>query len=110
MGAEMTIELNARYGYELIIEAENVRLVEDIESREYPKDQNGKIIYNGSPNRDVSTDAIRQFTSVLENMIYYRKADFDSSELIKLLFEKLPDDVAIDLAKWATNEYTEDQS
>lgn len=89
---KMNITLN--HGFELIFEAENVRVTEDIESREYPKDENGKTIINLHPKRDIKTDALEQFAGVLKDMIYYREAEFDSSSLIERLFEKLPQESA----------------
>lgn len=41
----MKIFLKRNYGYELIFEAENVKVVEDIEDRIYSKTEDGKI-YN----------------------------------------------------------------
>lgn len=104
----MNIILKRNYGFELIFEAENVRVTEDIESREYPKDENGKTIININPKRDIKTDALEQFASVLGDMIYYREAEFDSSDLIELLFEKLPSDVAIKLVRKIKRDYEED--
>ena len=90
----MNITLKANHGYELIFEAENVKITEDIENRIYSKKEDGKLDFNLSPKRDIKTDALDQFTSVLDDMIYYRKSDFDSSNLIERLFEKLPQEVA----------------
>lgn len=91
----MEITLKRNFGFELIFEAENVKITEDIESREYPKDENGKSIINLHPTRDVKTEAIDQFVSILCDMIYYREAEYNSSDLIERLFEKLPSDKAI---------------
>jgi hypothetical protein len=104
----MNIALKRNYGFELIFEAENVRVTEDIESREYPKDENGKTVINLNPKRDIKTDALEQFVNVLEDMIYYREAEFDSSNLIERLFEKLPPDVAIKLAEKIKRDYEVD--
>jgi len=101
----MNITLKKNHGFELIFEAENVKVTEDIESREYPKDDNGKIIVNLSPKRDIQTSAIEQIVNVLDDMIYYRNAEFDSSNLIEHLFEKLPPSVAKQLAEKIVVEY-----
>lgn len=95
----MQITLKRNYGFELIFEAENVKIVEDIEDRIYPKDENGKAIVNMNPKRDVKTDAIEQFVSVLDDMIHYREAKFDSSNLIENLFDKLPEEERQQLLK-----------
>ena len=90
----MNITLKRNYGFELIFEAENVKVTEDIEERIYSKTEDGKTDYKIPPKRDIQTHAIEQFVSVLDDMIYYREAEFDSSSLIERLFEKLPQEVA----------------
>ena len=102
----MEIRLRKNHGYELIFEAENVKIVEDIESRTYPKDDNGKTIIDLNPKRDIKTDVIDQIANVLNDMIYYREEEYDSSDLIKRLFEKLPSNVAMELSGFITAEYT----
>lgn len=101
----MNITLKRSSGYELIFEAENVKISEDIESREYHKDENGKIDFKIPPKRDIKTDAVVQFVELLDDIIYFRVADFDSSSLIERLFEKLPSDVAVKLSKKIKIEY-----
>ena len=103
----MNITLKRNHGYELIFEADNIRVVEDIEERTYEKDENGKLIINLNPKRDIKTDAIEQFVTVLDDMIYYRKAEFDSSDLIENLFEKLPSDKVQSLLTKLHNAYAE---
>lgn len=90
----MEISFKRNFGFELIIEADNVKICEDIEIREYPKDEDGNTIFNLNPKRDIKTTALEQIASVLDDMIYYREAEFDSSCLIERLFEKLPKEVA----------------
>lgn len=86
----MNIELKRNYGYELLIEADNVKISEDIEERIYPKREDGKIDFKAHPKRDIKTEAIEQIVNLLDDMIYYREANFDSSNLIEHLFDKLP--------------------
>lgn len=100
----MDITLKRKFGFELEFELDNLKYTEDIESRQYSKDENGKVIFS-NPKRDVSTDAIETFVSVLQDMIHYREETFDSSGLIESLFEKLPQNVAIDLAKQLNKDY-----
>ena len=90
---KMNITLKRNYGFELIFEDENVRVIEDVEERIYEKTDDGKIDYR-KVKRDVKTDAIENFVHILYDMIYYREAEFDSSSLIEKLFEKLPQEVA----------------
>jgi len=92
----MEITVKRNYGFELIFEADNVKVTEDIEDRIYGKNEDGTTNYR-DVKRDVKTGVIEQFVSALDDMIYYRQADFDSSSLIERLFEKLPQEVANNL-------------
>ena len=92
----MEILLERNHGFVLIIKAENVNVCEDIEERIYGKTEYGKTDFR-NVKRDVKTEVIKRFVSVLEDMIHYREADFDSSYLIEQLFDKLPQQVANDL-------------
>ena len=85
----MEISLKRNYGCELIFITENVNATEDIEDRIYGKKEDGTTDYH-RVTRDINTDVLEQFTSVLGDMIYHRVSDFDSSDLIERLFEKLP--------------------
>jgi hypothetical protein len=87
----MEIELKRNHGFELTFKSENVIVTEDIEGRTYFKTEDGKIDFT-NVKRDIKTDVLEQFSSVLDEMIYYREAKFDSSDLIETLFEKLPND------------------
>lgn len=102
---KMEIKLKSNYGFYLIIKADNVNIEEDIETREYQKGEDGKANYSLAPNRDISTESIDMMTGVLEDMIYYRKKDYDSSELIKSLFLRLPQGAAEKLASYLHSEY-----
>ena len=101
----MQITLKRNYGYELIFEAENVKITEDIEDRIYPKDENDKTVIKKHTKRDIKTDAIEQFVSVLDDMIHYREAKFDSSNLIEGLFDKLPEEERQVLLKKLVKDY-----
>ena len=89
----MKITLKKHHGFDLVFEADNVKVTEDIESREYQTDENGKTLLYGIK-RDIKTEVIEQFVNFLDDMIYYREAEFDSTNLIERLFEKLPQDKA----------------
>lgn len=88
----MEIQISASYyGYELIFKAENVNVTEDIEERIYEKKEDGKVDFSKPPFRDVSTNAVSQIASLLGDIIYHRKRDFDSTDLIESLFDRLPE-------------------
>jgi len=80
---------------------ENVRILQDAEERTW---EGSKCV-----NRDVSTDALETLSFALGEMIYDRKADFNSQDLIEVLFEKLPADIACNLAIKLSNEYIKTQ-
>ena len=102
----MEISLKTKYGFELTFRAENVEVCEDIEQRTYGTTEEGKTDFN-NVKRDIKTDVIKQFVSVLDDMIYFRKDYFDSSDLIERLFEKLPQDVCDKLIVKLKRDYEE---
>jgi hypothetical protein len=102
----MEISIKRNYGTELILKAENVHICEDIEERIYGETEDGKTDFR-NVRRDVKTEVIEQFVAVLDDMICYREAKFNSSSLIERLFEKLPQDVADKLLIKLNNEYGE---
>ena len=102
----MNITLRRHYGFELTIEAENVKITEDIEERIYPKDENGKTIINLNPTRDIKSEYIDMFISVLDDMFYYRVAEYNSNDIIERMFKKLPDEVAIELLDKLNKDYS----
>lgn len=97
------------YGCNLIFEAENVKVTEDIGERIYPLDENGKTIFGKSFKQDIKIDVLQQIVNVLDDMIYYRESEFDSSYLIERLFEKLPEDKRALLAESLFLEYREEK-
>ena len=101
----MVIAFSARFGYYLNIVADNVKIEEDVESRIYTKDENGKILPDSNVIRDVKTSSIVMVERVLSDMIYYRKEEYDSTDLIKNLFDKLPSEKAKELAGMLYDEY-----
>jgi len=101
----MEITLIRRNGFDLEIKADNVHISEDIEERIYSKTLEGKTDFTMPPKRDIKTDEINKIDRLLQDMIYYRKAEYDSSGLIKLLFEKLPAKVACVLSNELANQY-----
>lgn len=103
----MEISLKNSYGHILIIKADNVNIEEDIEERIYHKNKDGKIDLSKGVERDIQTSAIEQFERVLDDLIHYRKKEYDSSNLIENLFEKLPNKVAVELVKKLRNNYEE---
>ena len=94
----MEISIKKSYGHYLVFKADNVHVEEDIESREYEKDENGKTDFKTPPKRDIDTNALDQFVRVLDDMMYYRVAEYDSCDLIQSLFEKLPIELAYNLS------------
>jgi len=103
----MEISLKRNYGFELIFKAENVNIVEDIEDRIYGKTEEGKTDFK-NVTRDIKTDVIEQFVSILDDMINYREAKYDSSDLIERLFEKLPNNKIDVLIKKLKRDYEEE--
>lgn len=102
----MEISLNASYhSYILKIEDGNYKLELDIEKRAYPIDISGKIDTKKPVERDIDEQYILKLSRVLEDMIYYRKKEFDSSTLIEILFTKLLSNIASDLVDKLYQDY-----
>lgn len=100
----MEISLRRSSGFDLIFKAENVNICEDIEERIYSKTEDGKTDYTNVKS-DIKTEVLEQFVSIVEDLIYYREADFDSSGLIERLFDKLPLLVAVKLIEKLRKDY-----
>lgn len=107
------MKISVKGGYtstEVIVEAENVRIVEDISHSIYGKKEDGKTDYTKYLGTDIEDESLRQFTEVMEEITYYRNAPFDSSDLIKRLFEKLPADTRKNLLKELNDEYQDENT
>lgn len=104
----MEIELDCRHGYNLVVKAENVHIREDVEERQYFYKEDGKIDLTKGPKRDVKEDAIQTVAQVLEDMVYYREKEVNTSGLIERLFDKLPQDVASELSKKLFKSYCDE--
>lgn len=84
----MKIEL---YKGNLIITADNVKIEEDVFYNVYAKKEDGKTDFSKILVRDeVRDEYLDMMSSVLEDLIYWRKQEYDTSNLIMYLFEKLP--------------------
>ncbi len=104
----MEISIKKNHGYYLIFKSDNVHVEEDVEERIYPKGEDGKINFKAPPVRDIKEEYMDMFAILLEDMAYYRKGDYNSSSLIKTLFEKLPQDSVAGLLKELNRSYGED--
>jgi hypothetical protein len=102
----MQISLETRYCYLLVVsDDDGTQITENIQSTEYPRDENGKVITSVRPKLDIKTGALEEVSNVLYDMIRYREAEFDSSDLIQQLFEKLPKQMAHVLCKELEHDY-----
>ena len=101
----MEISLNARSGFELIIKAENVKIVEDIEELTYKYSDDGKLLSVFPIERDIKEQPIMDIINVLDEIMYRRVKEIDSSILIENLFTKLPINIASDLAQKLNKDY-----
>lgn len=105
----MEIRLDNRYNPVLVVEADDVKIEQDIETRTYQKNTLGEVDFRISPKRDVDSKAIDQLVAVLYDIIYYyRNEPYDSSDLIKVMFDKLPPDIASRLSDELHNDYYND--
>lgn len=84
------IYLKSNYGFEIIVEDGNAKISIDIEDRIYSKLEDGKTDFTKPPLRDISDESFNEVVKLLDDMAYYRKRDFDSTDLIESLISKLP--------------------
>ena len=103
----MEISIKRNYGTIVIIKSDNVYIEEDAEDRIYFKTDGGKSDFTKAPKRDIKTEILDQFAMVLSDLICYRVDDYDSSDLIKELFEKLPETLTTSLLQELNNKYHE---
>lgn len=84
----MEIKLNSNsFSYNLEIKDTNVFIEEDVTERTWIRDEDGKVKFC---KMDISDEGLSMIATVMEDMIYYRELEYDSSTLIERLFEKLP--------------------
>lgn len=93
------------YGIDIIIEAENVKIVEDISESIYALKEDGKKDFNKRLGKDITDSYMQTFVNLLNDIAYYREADFDSTYLIETLFEKMPQEKAELLFKSLNDKY-----
>ena len=78
---------------------------EEITENVFGTTSEGKIDYSNKLMRDVSDYNLDIMVRAVKGLIGYRKRTYDSSEVIKALFEKLPDDVRMELIETLNAEY-----
>lgn len=101
----MNIEVKQNHYYTtVIVTADNVNIAEDITKSFFKQDENGKQVFS---HRDIEDSALQQFSQVLEDLFYYRTADYDSTTMIEQAFAKLPEDSAKKLLDELNRNYGE---
>lgn len=87
----MTIDVRKSWGILITVkDDDDYSIMEDVEERLYPyKTPEGKVD-TSKCERDIKESALDMFVDPLNYMISIRVKPYDSSDLIKALFEKLP--------------------
>ena len=89
----MNIELTRNYSsYYLKIEADNVKIEEDITTVNYAIKEDGKKDFSRRLGYDISDEWFGNMTRLMEDIAYYREKEFDSRDLIIQLFAKFPEE------------------
>lgn len=97
------------YSYEIIVEAENARIVGDVQERTFPHTtKEGEVDYL-RPRRTISDTSMKMITDLLEQMIDLREEEFNSSDLIFSLIEKLSEEDREKLFKKLKDYYEEEE-
>ncbi len=106
----MKIYLDTRhYGLIFTLESNGTTFQEDVETRKYKLDKEGKISLNSPVIRDIDVDFTNQIVRLLEDIMYYKSNEYDSSDLITALFENLPSEVAEKLSEDLYSIYKSDK-
>ncbi len=102
----MNIEIKSSYyGTELIVEDTNVKLEESISSTIYAKKEDGKTDFKKRLGNDIDDEWMAKMCQLTEDTAYYRQKEYDSTQLIEILFEKLPENIQEELAVKLHNDY-----
>lgn len=88
---KIDLQYSSGYGY-IVVEADNVNIKEDADSYVYGLLPDGKPDYSKRLGRDITDNTMNQFGKLMEDLAYYRDADWDGTTLIETLFERLPQD------------------
>jgi len=70
------------YSTILVVEDTNVKIETDVSSPIYARKEDGSKDFTKRLGEDINDDSLTMMTSVLDDMIYYRDKEFDSSDLI----------------------------
>ncbi|MCB9019229.1 MAG: hypothetical protein H6546_02765 [Chitinophagales bacterium] len=97
---------NSYYSKDVKLSHGDTDITIDVGEREWEMMEDGEM---KCIMRDVSDEAMEKFTQMMAEMVYSRKREFDSSDLIETLFEKLPTDKAVELAARLKEQYYEDE-
>ena len=87
----MNIQVKNRYGMEVVITDGDNCIAVDAEKRTYSfKKEDGKTDWSKCE-KDIDEEILEEFSCALSDLIYYREKEYDSSDVILSLFEKLPE-------------------
>jgi len=89
----MQIELkNSHFSHDLVIIDDNVKIVETVSESIYEIGEDGKKNFRKRLGEDIASKYLHDIFQVAEDMIYYRKKEYDSSSLIEQLIQKMPEE------------------
>lgn len=88
----MDIRIIKKYGLSIIISSSQIEeeIIETVTENLYEIDEFGKKNMRNKIGEDVSTEILENFNNALWELIEERTRDFDSADLIKALWDKLP--------------------
>jgi hypothetical protein len=95
----MNIEFKGSRMYsEIIVTDDNVRIEEVVS-------ESVIIETNDFKTSDITTESLDKFSELLDEMLYYREREYFNESLTKELFNKMPQEKAIELIKELADEY-----
>lgn len=88
----MEIKVESSYTQTTIVFiADNVKVHECISEGIYAKKEDNKLDYSRRLGKDITDEYMRMFITLMDDIVYYREKEYDSSDLIVNLFSKLPE-------------------
>lgn len=103
---DVSIEIkNNWYGVDLVYTADNVKIEDSATEILYGKKDDGKTDFKKRLGNDITNEAMDQFKCIMEDLTYYRDREYDSTSLIEVLFEKMPEDERTKLLSRLNEEY-----
>lgn len=107
------MEIKLKHSYSstyLNVVADNVNIEECISEVQYGLKTDGKKDYSKRIGEDITNEGISMLVGVLDDAVYYRQADYDFSDLIRNMVNKMPQEQLESLIKELYKDYVTEET